>query len=313
MVEVRPNPFRLLLKGIGIDRDDLGPLTNGDLMRIAEVDPITFHGWMYLGPPCETRDVFAERLLYLGKDLQQGSYLLRIRVAEALCIPFGRFKGGKLIAIEPGPYSYVGSSLAQSGATCLARRLIRHATRTGDRVPQPIAPTIVTLPVSESILRRLSVTGSTLKRISAIAFAVAMTFAKGTTTVTSSAFIGDSSQRKFVLAGSGIPYLALASLATAAFYKPFILGVEPDGVVRRRPLAREPRSGGTPPCNPAGGVAGLALGGDRRTSASLASSAARWRARSDKSPSACDCSRQAMCLRSQALLPARVASPNTSA
>jgi hypothetical protein len=47
--EERPSPFQLLLKGIGIDRNDLGPLTNGELRRIAEVDVPTFHGWMYLG------------------------------------------------------------------------------------------------------------------------------------------------------------------------------------------------------------------------------------------------------------------------
>lgn len=45
----RTNPFRLLLKEIGVDRDELGPLTNGELMQIAEVDLPTFHGWMYLG------------------------------------------------------------------------------------------------------------------------------------------------------------------------------------------------------------------------------------------------------------------------
>lgn len=45
----RINPFRLLLKEIGVDRDELGPLTNRELMQIAEVDLPTFHGWMYLG------------------------------------------------------------------------------------------------------------------------------------------------------------------------------------------------------------------------------------------------------------------------
>ena len=58
---------------------------------------------------------------------------------------------------------------------------------------------------------------------------------------------------------------------------------------------------------------GLGLGGDSLTSASLANSAARSRARSEMSPSACDCSRQAIRLMSQGLLPAFVCSPNTSA
>lgn len=45
----RTNPFRLLLEEIGADRDEFGPLSNGELMQIAEVDLPTFHGWMYLG------------------------------------------------------------------------------------------------------------------------------------------------------------------------------------------------------------------------------------------------------------------------
>ncbi|WP_417379490.1 helix-turn-helix domain-containing protein [Gimesia sp.] len=45
----RPNPFRLLLKEIGVDRDTLGPVTFEELMKIAEVDIPIFHGWMYLG------------------------------------------------------------------------------------------------------------------------------------------------------------------------------------------------------------------------------------------------------------------------
>ena len=44
----KPNPFTLLLREIGIARDSLGPMTNGDLMRIAEVDTPTYHGWMHL-------------------------------------------------------------------------------------------------------------------------------------------------------------------------------------------------------------------------------------------------------------------------
>ncbi len=46
--EKRPSPFDSLLKEVGVDLDDVGPLTNGDLMRIAEVDLPTMHGWLYL-------------------------------------------------------------------------------------------------------------------------------------------------------------------------------------------------------------------------------------------------------------------------
>ncbi len=45
--EDRPNPFSAFLKELGVERTSLGPLTNGELRRIAEVDIATFHGWMY--------------------------------------------------------------------------------------------------------------------------------------------------------------------------------------------------------------------------------------------------------------------------
>lgn len=47
--EGRISPFSVLLSELGIDRRDLPPITNGDLMRIAEVDIATMHGWLYLG------------------------------------------------------------------------------------------------------------------------------------------------------------------------------------------------------------------------------------------------------------------------
>jgi len=42
------NPFSGLLNEIGVNRDDLPLLTYGDLRQIADVDMVTFHGWMYL-------------------------------------------------------------------------------------------------------------------------------------------------------------------------------------------------------------------------------------------------------------------------
>jgi len=45
--ETRVSPFDLLLEEIGVDRKDLPPLTNGDLMRIAGVDTPALHGWQW--------------------------------------------------------------------------------------------------------------------------------------------------------------------------------------------------------------------------------------------------------------------------
>jgi hypothetical protein len=39
------------LSEIGVDHDDLPVITNGNLMRIAEVDIPTLHGWKYLHRP----------------------------------------------------------------------------------------------------------------------------------------------------------------------------------------------------------------------------------------------------------------------
>lgn len=74
----------------------------------------------------------------LGGDSQGGSYLLRIRVGQELQLAFGRFRKGKLITVPAGEYVYVGSALADSGAASLARRLVRHATRSAQKAPHPI-------------------------------------------------------------------------------------------------------------------------------------------------------------------------------
>lgn len=45
--EDRSNPFSDLLNELGVSRNSLPPLTNGELRRIAEVDMATLHSWMY--------------------------------------------------------------------------------------------------------------------------------------------------------------------------------------------------------------------------------------------------------------------------
>ncbi len=74
----------------------------------------------------------------IGEDSQAGTYILRIEVKEDIELQFGRFKKGKLIPVPAGYYTYVGSALSEKGATSLARRLVRHATRSGDKPPHVI-------------------------------------------------------------------------------------------------------------------------------------------------------------------------------
>lgn len=84
-------------------------------------------------------------LTVLGRS-RGGTYVLRIRVAADLELPFGGFRGGRVIPVKAGDHAYVGSARARTGALSLARRLVRHATRTGERPPQPIRePMIATL------------------------------------------------------------------------------------------------------------------------------------------------------------------------
>lgn len=73
-----------------------------------------------------------------GHGAQGGTYLLRLTVSQSLLVCFGRFQAGVLIAVPPGDYFYVGSALAQKGSTSLARRLLRHASRSNGQNPQPI-------------------------------------------------------------------------------------------------------------------------------------------------------------------------------
>ena len=77
-------------------------------------------------------------IAFLGSTYTQGIYLLHIHVAAPLTITFGRFQGGRPIAIRPGDYLYIGSALGQRGATSLAGRLLRHATRSDSRPPHAI-------------------------------------------------------------------------------------------------------------------------------------------------------------------------------
>jgi Uri superfamily endonuclease len=77
-------------------------------------------------------------IFIVGENSQAGTYILRIRLKEDTNLRFGRFKKGKLISLPAGDYTYVGSALSEKGATSLARRLVRHATRSGDKPPHAI-------------------------------------------------------------------------------------------------------------------------------------------------------------------------------
>ena len=82
-------------------------------------------------------------IVIIGDESHAGTYILRIRLKTDTVLRFGRFKKGKLISLPAGEYSYVGSALAEKGAITLARRLVRHATRSGDQRPHCIRETML--------------------------------------------------------------------------------------------------------------------------------------------------------------------------
>ncbi len=77
-------------------------------------------------------------IVIIGGESQAGTYVLRIRLIEDTTLRFGQFKKGKLISLPAGEYAYVGSALSEKGSTSLARRLIRHATRSRGQRPHRI-------------------------------------------------------------------------------------------------------------------------------------------------------------------------------
>ncbi len=87
---------------------------------------------------------------FWGNDGQRGAYLLWMRASEETVVSFGRFRGGLPVAITAGRYVYVGSAMGRSGATALAGRLLRHATRSGGRPPHAIR---------EAMMRSFAVAG----------------------------------------------------------------------------------------------------------------------------------------------------------
>ncbi|MBT3271115.1 DUF123 domain-containing protein [Candidatus Poribacteria bacterium] len=83
------------------------------------------------------------RVDVIGDESQGGTYVLRIRVREPLAMPFGRFRKGKVIDVPAGDCLYIGSALAKKGGVSLARRLVRHASRTGDRQPHVMRDVLI--------------------------------------------------------------------------------------------------------------------------------------------------------------------------
>ena len=77
-------------------------------------------------------------LVFLCTEHTCGCYVLRIHLVASTRLRFGGFKKKKLVELRAGEYAYVGSALSLQGSTSLARRLVRHATRSADKAPHAI-------------------------------------------------------------------------------------------------------------------------------------------------------------------------------
>lgn len=78
-----------------------------------------------------------------GEEAVSGAYVLRIGVEQPLHVHFGRYREGRAIAVPAGRLVYVGSAMGRKGSTTLARRLLRHATRSEGRPPHGIRDTLL--------------------------------------------------------------------------------------------------------------------------------------------------------------------------
>lgn len=84
-----------------------------------------------------------EGVVWLGPEMPCGAYVLWIEVKETSGVQFGRFAGGRPQTLDAGSYLYVGSAMGRRGASTLAHRLLRHATRS-DGAAHPVRPELCT-------------------------------------------------------------------------------------------------------------------------------------------------------------------------
>ncbi len=87
-----------------------------------------------------------------GNRYRMGSYVLLIRVSSPIELAFGRFQKGRVFAIPKGDYLYIGSALGEG--TPLAKRLCRHASRSGTRPHHKIRAVMMYSFVEEKLMEK---------------------------------------------------------------------------------------------------------------------------------------------------------------
>ncbi|MGB7510383.1 MAG: DUF123 domain-containing protein [Pelodictyon phaeoclathratiforme] len=105
-----------------------------------------------------------EQFTIFGSKYRSGSYILLIHLSCTLHLAFGRFQQGKPFTLPEGDYLYIGSALGnnQNGAP-LARRLIRHASRSGGKAPHAIQNAMMKLFSEEHFIGNSAIEASEKK------------------------------------------------------------------------------------------------------------------------------------------------------
>jgi Uri superfamily endonuclease len=101
----------------------------------------------------QQKTMIREQFTIFGSKYPMGSYILLIRVSKPFELVFGRFQQGKRFMIAEGDYLYIGSALGgvNKGAP-LARRLLRHASRSGTHAPHAIRAAMMRLFQTEEFM-----------------------------------------------------------------------------------------------------------------------------------------------------------------
>jgi Uri superfamily endonuclease len=87
----------------------------------------------------QQKTMTGQQITFSGSNERQGTYLLFISLSKTVRLAFGSFMKGKTLLLPAGHYLYLGSALGNGDNSFpLARRLIRHTSRTGDGNPHAI-------------------------------------------------------------------------------------------------------------------------------------------------------------------------------
>lgn len=108
--------------------------------------------------------MYQQQFTIFGRNYRMGSYILLIRVSKPVELAFGMFQHGRRFKIPEGDYLYIGSALGsgKKGAP-LARRLLRHASRSAGQAPHGIRSALMRLCCDDHFIETAAINPSEKK------------------------------------------------------------------------------------------------------------------------------------------------------